>query len=75
MGRAAKNARLVFDCLERNPVIEISRTAMSLGLSFNTVSFAVKRLCDAGILKQATHAGRNRTFAYEDCLAILRKGT
>ncbi len=48
---------------------------MSLGLSFNTVSFAVKRLCDAGILKQATHAGRNRTFAYEDCLAILRKGT
>ncbi len=75
MGRAAKNAMQVFDCLERNPVIEISKTAEALGLSFNTVSAAVKRLCDAGILKQATNAGRNRTFAYEDCLAILRKGT
>ena len=75
MGRAAKNAMQVFDCLERNPVIEISKTAEALGLSFNTVSAAVKRLCDAGILKQATNAGRNRTFAYEDYLAILRKGT
>ena len=69
-----KNARLVFASLERTPVIEISKTAVSLGLSFNNVSSAVKRLCDAGILKEMTHAARNRTFAYEDYLAILRKG-
>lgn len=55
MGRAAKNALLVFNCLERNPVIEISKTAEALGLSFNTVSAAVRRLCDAGILTEAGH--------------------
>ncbi len=75
MGRAAKNAMLVFDFLEKNPIIDISKTAGSLGLSFNTASAAVKRLCDTGILKQTTNAGRNRTFAYEDYLAMLRNGT
>ncbi len=75
MGRAAKNARLVSDCLERNPVIEIGKTAASPGLCFNTVSAAVKRLCGAGILKQSAGNARNRTFACEDSLAILRRDT
>ena len=75
MGRAAKNAMLVFDYLEANPIIEIGKTAESLGITFNTAAGAVKRLSDAGILKQTTNTSRNRTFAYEDYLAILRKGT
>lgn len=75
MGRAAKNTAMVFDYLEKNPIIEIGKTAEALGITFNTVSSAVQRLTDAGILKQTTHANRNRTFAYEGCLAILRKGT
>ncbi len=75
MGRAAKNATMVFDYLEKNPIIEIGKTAEALGITFNTASGAVKRLASAGILKQTTNASRNRTFAYEDYLAILRKGT
>lgn len=75
MGRAAKNAMRVFGYLEANPIIEIRKTAEVLGITFNTASGAVKRLIDAGILVQATSAGRNRTFAYEGYLAILRKGT
>ena len=75
MGRAAKNTAMVFDYLEKNPIIEIGKTAEALGITFNTVSSAVQRLTDAGILKQTTHANRNRTFAYEGYLAILRKGT
>ena len=75
MGRAAKNTMLVFDYLEANPIIEISKTAESLGLAFNTVSSAIKRLVGSKILKQSANISRNRTFAYEDYLAILRKGT
>ena len=75
MGRGTKNAMLVFDYLEKNPIIEIGKTAEVLGITFNTASGAVKRLADAGILKQTTNASRNRTFAYEAYLAILRKGT
>ena len=75
MGRAAKNAMLVFEYLEANPIIEIRKTAEALSITFNTASSAIKRLVDAGILVQTTNASRNRTFAYEDYLSILRKGT
>lgn len=75
MGRAVKNAMLVFEYLEANPIIEIRKTAEALSITFNTASSAVKRLTDAGILVQTTNASRNRTFAYEDYLSILRKGT
>lgn len=75
MGRVAKNALLVFEYLEKNPIIEIGKTSEALGISFNTVSSAVRRLVAEGILKQIVNGNRNRVFAYEDYLAILRKGT
>ena len=75
MGRAAKNAMLVFEYLEANPIIEIRKTAEALSITFNTASSAVKRLVDAEILVQTTNVSRNRTFAYENYLSILRKGT
>lgn len=75
MGRAAKNAMLLFSYLEANPIIDIRKTAESLNLSFNTVSAAVRRLVDHGILVQSGGVNRNRTFSYEAYLEILRKGT
>ena len=75
LGRAAKNVMLVFNYLESNPIIEIRKTAEALGIAFNTASSAVNRLVDAGILVQTTDTSRNRTFAYEAYLNILRKGT
>jgi len=75
MGRAGKNAALLFRYLESNPIVEIKKTADALGLSFNTTSAAIRRLTDAGILLQTTAGSRNRTFAYEEYLKILRKGT
>lgn len=75
MGRASKNAMLVFRYLEANPIIEIGKTAEALGITFGTASNAVERLSSAGILAQTTAGRRNRTFAYKDYLAILRKGT
>ena len=75
MGRAAKNARAVFDYLEQNPIIDIGKTAEELNLAFSTVSLAVNRLVDAGILVQTNNANRNRVFSYEEYLAILRKDT
>ena len=75
MGRAAKNARAVFDYLEQNPIIDIGKTAEELNLAFSTVSLAVNRLVDTGILIKTNNANRNRVFSYEDYLAILRKDT
>lgn len=47
----------------------------ALDISFNTASSAIKRLIDAGILVQTENASRNRTFAYEKYLGILKRGT
>ena len=75
MGRAYKNTIQVFKYLESNPIIDIGKTAEVLDKSFNTVSAAVKRLVEAGILVKTENASRNRTFAYEEYLNILRQGT
>ena len=74
-GRAAKNTLLVFHYLEANPIIDIQKTADALGISFNTTASAVKKLMDKSILVQTNNKSRNRTFAYEAYLDILRDGT
>lgn len=74
-GRAAKTIIKVFDCLEDCPIIDIGKTSEALGFSFGAVSNAVERLIQLGILKQTESAQRNRVFAYEEYLNILRKDT
>jgi len=74
-GRSSKTLNKMLLYLEENPIIEIQKTASALGLSFNTVSDAIKRLCTLGILTQASGERRNRTFAYEAYLDILKNGT
>lgn len=75
MGRAATTAQMLFAYLEQNPIIDTKKTAADLELSFSTVSGAVKRLVDAGILVQTNNASRNRVFSYSEYLTILRKDT
>ena len=74
-GRAAKTVKKVFKYLESSPIIDIKKTSQELGISFNAVSNAVNNLIELGILKQTESAQRNRVFAYEDYLQIMRKGT
>ena len=75
LGRASITAMRIFEYLEANPIIEINKTAEALGLSFNTVSSSIKRLIDLGILESTGSKTRNRTFAYESYLTVLRKDT
>ena len=74
-GRAAKTGLLLFEYLEKNPIIDIGKTAAELNLSFNTVANAVKRFVQQGILAQCSNADRYRVFSYEAYLKILRKDT
>lgn len=78
-----RNANLLtlFSYLEQHPTIEISKTADSLGLAYNTVSKAVDKMMDLGILRineKPVKAGRttkSRTFSYTQYLDILSEGT
>lgn len=73
--RRKDNVRELFDYLKQHPIIDIKQTAAALGLSYNTVSAAVNKLTGLGILKETTNAARNRVFAYEEYLEILKQGT
>ena len=63
----------LFCDIEQYLIIDIRKTSKALDLSFNTVSAAVKKLIEFGILKETTNAARNRVFAYEEYLNILRR--
>ena len=73
--RSKDNLRAVFDYIEQYPIIDIKRTAKELDISYNTAASAVKKLVELGILQETTNAARNRVFAYEEYLGILRKDT
>lgn len=76
LGRSSKNVMRLFNYLESNPIIDIRKTSEELNLAFNTTSSVVNRLLDMGILiKVDEESRRNRTYAYQDYLEILRRGT
>lgn len=75
MGRAKINALKLFNYIEANPIIDITKTALELKISFNTASSAIRRLCEARVLSQEKNFSRKRIFYYKDYLDILRQGT
>lgn len=73
--RKTDNLRILFDYIEKYPIIDIKHTSEQLNVSYNTVSSAVRKLQDLGILKETTNSARNKVFAYSDYLDILKKDT
>lgn len=61
--------------LEKNPIIDIQKTAAALNLSYNTVAKSVTLFVDNGILQQTEKSGRSKIYSYADYLAVLRKDT
>ena len=51
LGRSAKRSLALLKYLEEHPVLERVQAAKELGLSFNTVSSAVKDMLSLGILE------------------------
>lgn len=76
-GSAGKSKTLIrlFTYLEGNPIIDIKKTSVDLGLAYNTIAKGVDKLIELGILKQTENIQRNRVFVYEGYLEILRKDT
>ena len=73
--RQKANVLKVFNYLEKNPIIDIQKTANALNLSYNTVAKAILLLIDKGILIQSAKSGKAKIYSYFDYLEILRKDT
>ena len=71
LGKASKNAMLVYKYIEKNPIIKIPSVADELNSSFNTVAKVVEAMVGCGILKQANNQLRHRHFIYEDYVKIF----
>ena len=65
----------VYDYLKEHPIINIGATAKAVELSYNTVSTAIKKLINLGIVSERTTVARNRVFEYSEYLTILKAGT
>lgn len=65
----------IFEYLQHSPIIDTRKTAEHLKLSYNTAAAAIKNLETLSILQQTSSGQRNKTYSYEDYLAILRKDT
>ena len=73
--RQQTNAINFLTYLEKNPIIDIQKTAAALNLSYNTVAKSVALFVDNGILRQTEKSGRSKIYSYVDYLAVLRKDT
>ena len=65
----------VFNYIKEHPIISIGGAATALGLSYNGVSGAVKKMVEVGILNETTTKARDRVFEYSGYIDILKSGT
>ena len=65
----------VFNYIKEHPIISIGKTATALGLSYNGVSNAVKKMIEIGILNETSSRARDRVFEYTRYIDILKSGT
>ena len=65
----------MLEYLEGHPLLERSQAAKELGMSFNTISLAVKDMLALGILESVGNRKRKKLYYYREYLEILRAGT
>ena len=71
-----KNIKKLFLYINKHPIIDISKSARELGLSYNTLLKAVNMLKELDILILGDESkSRNKLYFYEKYLEILRRDT
>jgi Fic family protein len=75
IGQAAGTISRVHSYLQKKSVLEIPRASMEIGISQPTVTSALKKLEEIGIVKEITGKARDRIYVYKKYLDILGEGT
>jgi Fic family protein len=75
LGRLAGSCLQVHQALKRRPVNTIARLSQETSLSLPTVTAALGRLGEAGLVTEVTGRRRNRVFSYPRYLEIMGEGT
>ncbi len=75
LGRKAGSALRIHQVLQGRPIANIPFLSSKTKISAPTVTSVLEALQEIGIVKEVTGRKRNRLYAYEKCLDILRQGT
>ncbi|MGB7295699.1 MAG: Fic family protein [Candidatus Aminicenantales bacterium] len=75
LGRKASSALRIHEVLQGRPIANIPFLSDKTKISPPTVTSVLDSLQKIGIVKEVTGRKRNRLYAYEKCLDILRQGT
>lgn len=75
MGQAAGNVLRVHSYLQKKPLLEIPRASSEIGISQPTVTSALGRLEEIGVVRETTGRARDRIYVYQKYLDILGEGT
>jgi cell filamentation protein, protein adenylyltransferase len=75
LGRAAASSARLHDLAAKRVVFRIPEAAKMLDLTAVTVAAATRHLEELGIFREVTGRRRNRLYAYDRYLAVLREGT
>ncbi len=75
LGRVSGSALRIHQALQQRPLDSIPRLVRETRLSAPTAASALAALAQAGIVREITGRKRNRLYAYERYLSILREGT
>lgn len=74
-GRRASSVLRVHQALKKRPILTIEEVRKAEGMAFSTVSAAMELLVELNIAREITGQTRNRFFAYDRYLSVLREGT
>jgi len=71
--RMGSSAARSLELLLGMPVITVSRLAAELGVSVQAASQGLRRLEDAGVVRDRSKRGRNRIYAAEEVISVLAR--
>ncbi len=75
LGTTSVAALRLFELLPRRPILTVASAVRLLDTTKPTAGRAIDALVDAGVLVETTGKKRNRAFAYQAYLDLLRVGT
>jgi Fic family protein len=75
LGRLSGSCLQVHHVLKRRPVGTVAWLSRETGLSLPTVTKALHKMEETGLVKETTGRRRNRVFTYRRYLDILMEGT
>ncbi len=75
LGRSIGTTLQVFKLLQSVPLIGIARASQETNISVPTITAALTRLQELGIVREITSKRRDKLYSYENYIQLLNEGT